>query len=276
LQAVRPGRPWEWIRPRQRGHSDSPAVSPTCRPGACTPPGRRFARNHLDLLAGMVSTTSPRSRVPITHSRLSPSAEIWELDLLRQLQQPHAAAEDLAQGAHGSSLAFCPATGKMYLFGGCVQAATVLWAWTTCGSGTGPPGRGPKATCALLPARTRRWPTTVPQVPHRVWWPEHDSLCSKGADSRHMGMELWHSPVEPAHLLPVHRAVGIWLLIPIAVRCCSSTGYRSTVCPPTRSPVLRKSSDQATQIWSGMAARRPGQPACPCLPRARRLALARC
>ena len=95
------------------------------------------ARNHLDLLAGMVFYDQSAITGPDNPQYGSaPSAEIWELD-------PAAAAfsnrtpppKTWPKARMDPALAFCPATGKMYLFGGCVQAGNGLvglddlWEW---------------------------------------------------------------------------------------------------------------------------------------------------
>ena len=151
------------IRPRQRGHSDSPAVSPTCRPGACTPPWSPIRRETTSIcLRAWFSTTSPRSRVPITHSTAQPPLRRFGSWIL--LRQPSATARRRRRPgprrAWIQPWPFALPPARCTCSAAVCKPATVLWAWTTCGSGTGPPGSRSKATCALLPARTRRWPTT--------------------------------------------------------------------------------------------------------------------
>jgi hypothetical protein len=95
------------------------------------------ARNRLNLLAGMVFYDQSAIMGPDNPQYASaPSAEIWELD-------PAAAAfsnrspppKTWPSARLDPALAFCPATGKMYLFGGCVQAGNSLmglddlWEW---------------------------------------------------------------------------------------------------------------------------------------------------
>ena len=95
------------------------------------------ARNRLDVVAGMVSYDQSAIAGPGNAKYAqAPSAEIWELD-------PAAAAftdrtppqKTWPKPRIGQAMAFCPATGKMYMFGGIFWGANTttllddLWEW---------------------------------------------------------------------------------------------------------------------------------------------------
>jgi hypothetical protein len=94
------------------------------------------ARNRLDLLAGMVFFDQSATQFPGNPQYGSaPSAEIWELDPAAAaftnrtpLQKAWPSARD------GHAMAFCPSSGKMYIFGGRGESMTAadldeLWEW---------------------------------------------------------------------------------------------------------------------------------------------------
>jgi len=95
------------------------------------------ARNRLDLLAGMIFHDQSAIMGPDNPQFGSaPSAEIWELDPAAAVFTNRTPPPKAWPSARlDPAFAFCPVTGKMYLFGGCVQAGgglvglDDLWEW---------------------------------------------------------------------------------------------------------------------------------------------------
>jgi N-acetylneuraminic acid mutarotase len=110
------------------------------------PAGRMYAslvanpaQSRLDLLAGITfylyqdnSSPNPSSQEYQTIS----SAELWELDPAAATFSNRSAAENAPSSRWGNAIAFCPATGKTYVFGGkranCANGCALfddLWEW---------------------------------------------------------------------------------------------------------------------------------------------------
>jgi MYXO-CTERM domain-containing protein len=85
------------------------------------------ARSRLDLVAGLVSfpdaATGPQALA---------TAELWELDPATARFTNRTAARNAPSGRYRHAMAFCPATGKTYVFGGqdsTGQMLDDLWEW---------------------------------------------------------------------------------------------------------------------------------------------------
>jgi len=114
------------------------------------PPGRMFAslvtdpaRTRLDLVAGLVGFAD-------TGELMLATAELWELDPAKATFSNRAAFRNAPSGRYRHAMAFCPATGKSYVFGGQDSKAEMLddlweWdgsAWSQISSAARPSARG--------------------------------------------------------------------------------------------------------------------------------------
>ncbi|HJX53884.1 MAG TPA: kelch repeat-containing protein, partial [Polyangia bacterium] len=123
------------------------------------PPARVYAslvydssQARLDLVAGLVWQASTYSSVA--------STELWELDPVTATFANRAPSRNAPSGRYRHAMAFCPATGKTYVFGGQDSKAQMLddlweWdgsAWLQVSSEVRPPARG-DAAMAYDPAR---------------------------------------------------------------------------------------------------------------------------
>ena len=121
------------------------------------PEGRMYAslvtdsgQNHLDLVAGLTfygayDTFNP----PDPGTQVAPSAEIWELEPAAATFTNRSAPQNSPGNRWGHAMAFCPATGKTYVFGGANDKNPFLddlweWdgnSWSQVQSDVRPPGR---------------------------------------------------------------------------------------------------------------------------------------
>jgi len=121
------------------------------------PEGRMYAslvtdsgQDHLDLVAGLTFYgTYDNVNPPDPGNQVAPSAELWELEPISATFTNRSASQNSPGNRWGHAMAFCPATGKTYVFGGANDKNPFLddlweWdgnSWSQVQNDVRPPGR---------------------------------------------------------------------------------------------------------------------------------------
>jgi hypothetical protein len=124
------------------------------------PAGRMYAslvtdsaQNRLDLMAGVILLGPYQAATPpYAGSQIGPSAELWQLEPTTATFTNRSAPQNTPSPRTGFAMAFCPATGKTYVFGGSSDLYPFPWlddlwewdgsSWSQVQSDVRPPARG--------------------------------------------------------------------------------------------------------------------------------------